>query len=166
ASATSGAAPAHGGRRGVGARDLFPGWHQRAGHLSGRAFRAAHARARRAVPTRLQPRPESVLRLQLGVSLSRALAGELDHGARRGGRALRGERPPCPKLGARGTARGAVRSLALALGAWIVALSPLAIPAGSSAPAGSWRAVLDLAGGTLPFTLELAPSGARWTGTL
>jgi thiol-disulfide isomerase/thioredoxin len=59
-----------------------------------------------------------------------------------------------------------VRSLALALGAWIVALSPLAIPAGSSAPAGSWRAVLDLAGGTLPFTLELAPPGARWTGTL
>jgi thiol-disulfide isomerase/thioredoxin len=42
--------------------------------------------------------------------------------------------------------------------------------AGSSAapapPAGPWRAVLDLAGGALPFSIELARTGRRWNGSL
>jgi thiol-disulfide isomerase/thioredoxin len=44
------------------------------------------------------------------------------------------------------------------------------LPATVPSPAGPWRAALDLAGGTLPFTLELSGAGAgaaaRWTGSL
>lgn len=37
--------------------------------------------------------------------------------------------------------------------------------AGTS-PAGPWRAVLDLAGGTLPFAIEISAAGAGWSGRL
>jgi thiol-disulfide isomerase/thioredoxin len=33
-------------------------------------------------------------------------------------------------------------------------------------PSGSWRAVLDLAGGTLPFALEIARAKAGWEGAI
>lgn len=33
-------------------------------------------------------------------------------------------------------------------------------------PAGSWRAVLDLAGGTLPFTIEIGRGAGQWTARL
>jgi thiol-disulfide isomerase/thioredoxin len=48
--------------------------------------------------------------------------------------------------------------------AWAVAagLATLAPPS----PAGSWRAVLDLAGGTLPFTLEIAGAAGTWKAKL
>ncbi len=53
------------------------------------------------------------------------------------------------------TSRWAVMALALAPG--------VAPPA---SPAGSWRAVLDLAGGALPFTVEIARQGPAWSGRL
>jgi thiol-disulfide isomerase/thioredoxin len=63
-----------------------------------------------------------------------------------------------------------VRLLAWALGGWLATLSPSPSSpttwAGSPSLAGPWRAVLDLAGGALPFTLELVKGGKRWTGTL
>ncbi|MEO8633639.1 MAG: TlpA disulfide reductase family protein [Gemmatimonadales bacterium] len=37
---------------------------------------------------------------------------------------------------------------------------------GPGNPAGSWRATLDLAGGPLPFVLQVAGSSGRWTGQL
>lgn len=52
-----------------------------------------------------------------------------------------------------------MRAFAWALAAWLATISP-------PSPAGPWRAALDLAGGALPFTLELANDGGRWTGTL
>src|SRR4051812_23584070 len=33
-------------------------------------------------------------------------------------------------------------------------------------PAGSWRAALDLAGGMLPFSVEISQAGSGWTGRL
>jgi thiol-disulfide isomerase/thioredoxin len=36
----------------------------------------------------------------------------------------------------------------------------------SPSPAGPWRAVLDLAGGTLPFRMEVQRAGAGWRGAL
>jgi thiol-disulfide isomerase/thioredoxin len=36
----------------------------------------------------------------------------------------------------------------------------------SASPAGPWRAVLDLAGGQLPFGLEIEASGSGWEGRL
>jgi thiol-disulfide isomerase/thioredoxin len=75
-----------------------------------------------------------------------------------------------------------VRPLAWGLGVWLATLSALATRSpsadlwpswsslaalpGSPSPAGPWRAVLDLAGGALPFTLELAGRSGRWTGSL
>jgi thiol-disulfide isomerase/thioredoxin len=75
-----------------------------------------------------------------------------------------------------------VRLLAWALGVSVATLWPratrspsaepwpspssLATAAGSPSLAGPWRAVLDLAGGALPFTLEFAKSEKRWTGAL
>ena len=47
--------------------------------------------------------------------------------------------------------------------AWAAAASLAVLPA---SPAGPWRAVLDLAGGTLPFSLEISPAAAGWTGRL
>jgi thiol-disulfide isomerase/thioredoxin len=38
--------------------------------------------------------------------------------------------------------------------------------AGGPSPAGSWRAVLDLAGGTLPFGIRIERSGRGWGGEL
>lgn len=35
-----------------------------------------------------------------------------------------------------------------------------------ASPAGSWRAVLDLAGGTLPFALHIEPAGDGWRAKL
>ena len=85
------------------------------------------------VPARLQPRPQSVLRLQLGVSLSRALAGEHDPGAGRGGRALRGERAQVPSRGPRHRRRG--ETARPALGAWIArCASGNAIGGGTPSP--------------------------------
>jgi thiol-disulfide isomerase/thioredoxin len=52
-----------------------------------------------------------------------------------------------------------VRTAAWAMAAGLATLPP-------SSPAGPWRAALDLAGGALPFALELAHAGGRWTGTL
>jgi thiol-disulfide isomerase/thioredoxin len=48
--------------------------------------------------------------------------------------------------------------------AWaaIMVLSALSPPS----PAGSWRAALDLAGGALPFTVEISPRGSGWSGRL
>jgi thiol-disulfide isomerase/thioredoxin len=48
------------------------------------------------------------------------------------------------------------------LGLLQVALALTASPS----PAGAWKAVLDLAGGTLPFSLQLAPSERGWRGQL
>ena len=48
------------------------------------------------------------------------------------------------------------------LGLAAAALMLLAPPS----PAGSWRAVLDLAGGTLPFTLEIGRGAGHWTARL
>ena len=48
--------------------------------------------------------------------------------------------------------------------AWAMAAGLATLP--PSSPAGPWRAALDLAGGALPFALELAHAGGRWTGTL
>jgi thiol-disulfide isomerase/thioredoxin len=36
----------------------------------------------------------------------------------------------------------------------------------AGSPAGSWRAVLDLAGGALPFRLQIQPLGSGWRGSL
>ena len=36
----------------------------------------------------------------------------------------------------------------------------------AKSPSGPWRAQLDLAGGPLPFSLEVARAGTRWTGRL
>lgn len=47
---------------------------------------------------------------------------------------------------------------------WAVAAALVVSPV--PPPAGSWRAVLDLAGGTLPFTLELSEAQGRWEGRL
>ena len=44
--------------------------------------------------------------------------------------------------------------------------SSLATRGGSPSLAGPWRAVLDLAGGALPFMLELADNSGPWTGSL
>jgi thiol-disulfide isomerase/thioredoxin len=38
--------------------------------------------------------------------------------------------------------------------------------AGGVSPVGSWRAVLDLAGGALPFRIEIARAGHGWQGKL
>jgi thiol-disulfide isomerase/thioredoxin len=46
----------------------------------------------------------------------------------------------------------------VALGLWLVAAPPT--------PAGPWRAVLDLAGGTLPFGIRIERSGGGWRGEL
>jgi thiol-disulfide isomerase/thioredoxin len=75
-----------------------------------------------------------------------------------------------------------VRFLASALGVWLATLSPPATRSASAEPwsspsslatwegspslAGPWRAVLDLAGGALPFTLDLTDKRGRWTGSL
>jgi thiol-disulfide isomerase/thioredoxin len=75
-----------------------------------------------------------------------------------------------------------VRPRALALGVWLATLSPLATRspsadprpssssltarAGSPSLAGPWRGALDLAGGALPFALELADRGGRRAGSL
>jgi thiol-disulfide isomerase/thioredoxin len=75
-----------------------------------------------------------------------------------------------------------VRPRALALGVWLATLSPLATRspsadprpssssltarAGSPSLAGPWRGALDLAGGALPFALELADRGGRLVGSL
>ncbi|HEX3273367.1 MAG TPA: TlpA disulfide reductase family protein [Gemmatimonadales bacterium] len=40
------------------------------------------------------------------------------------------------------------------------------VVAGPSSPAGSWRAVLDLEGGTLPFTVELSGRSGEYAGRL
>ena len=47
--------------------------------------------------------------------------------------------------------------------AWAAAASLTLLPA---PPAGSWRAVLDLAGGALPFTLQVSRAAAGWSGRL
>ena len=41
-----------------------------------------------------------------------------------------------------------------------------ALTLGTTSPSGPWRAVLDLAGGTLQFTLRISPTSAGWTGRL
>ncbi|MDQ3137550.1 MAG: TlpA family protein disulfide reductase [Gemmatimonadota bacterium] len=48
--------------------------------------------------------------------------------------------------------------------AWAVAAALTLAPLGS--PAGPWRAVLDLAGGGLPFAVELGRQNTGWTGRL
>lgn len=48
----------------------------------------------------------------------------------------------------------------------LAAVGGLAAGGGTSSPAGPWRAVLDLAGAPLPFQLEVARSGAAWSGRL
>lgn len=40
------------------------------------------------------------------------------------------------------------------------------VTAASASPAGPWRAVLDLAGGPLPFRLQVARQAAGWRGSL
>jgi thiol-disulfide isomerase/thioredoxin len=54
-------------------------------------------------------------------------------------------------------------ALLVALG---LALSPSGRAATTVDLAGPWRAALDLAGGALPFRLELTSGGRRWTGVL
>jgi thiol-disulfide isomerase/thioredoxin len=48
--------------------------------------------------------------------------------------------------------------------AWAAVALLAAFPPGS--PAGPWRATLDLAGGALPFTIEISRQGSGWTGRL
>ncbi len=48
----------------------------------------------------------------------------------------------------------------------LAGLSPSAHQSRAIDPAGPWRAALDLAGGTLPFTLDLTGGQGRWTGRL
>jgi thiol-disulfide isomerase/thioredoxin len=48
----------------------------------------------------------------------------------------------------------------------LAAVGALAVSGGVRSPAGPWRAVLDLAGGPLPFQLEVARTGAGWSGRL
>jgi hypothetical protein len=38
--------------------------------------------------------------------------------------------------------------------------------AAAPSPAGPWKAVLDIAGGSLPFGIEIAPSRGGWQGKL
>ncbi|MEP6688255.1 MAG: TlpA disulfide reductase family protein, partial [Gemmatimonadales bacterium] len=59
-----------------------------------------------------------------------------------------------------------MRSAAWLLALGLAALSPSGRYIAPGNPAGPWRAALDLAGGALPFTLELASGGGRWTGAL
>lgn len=47
---------------------------------------------------------------------------------------------------------------------WVAVAAAAWLPADS--PAGPWRAALDLAGGALPFSVEIAPRGSGWTGQL
>ena len=49
-------------------------------------------------------------------------------------------------------------------GAWAAVASLAVVPAGS--PAGWWRATLDLAGGALPFAVEISRQGSGWAGRL
>jgi thiol-disulfide isomerase/thioredoxin len=51
-------------------------------------------------------------------------------------------------------------------GVGISAFSLLSLPAGPGDPAGSWRAVLDLAGGPLPFTIGIEGPAGGWRGRL
>ncbi len=81
--------------------------------------------------------------------------GSLPHRCRR---ALCGRRAHLT-LGGR---RGAVRYSLTAAALWALAGSSAA----PAPPAGPWRAVLDLAGGALPFSIELARTGRRWNGSL
>jgi thiol-disulfide isomerase/thioredoxin len=48
--------------------------------------------------------------------------------------------------------------------AWAAAAALMVLPPPS--PAGSWRAVLDLAGGRLPFTLEITGGAGSWKAKL
>lgn len=47
--------------------------------------------------------------------------------------------------------------------AWAAATALTVLPA---PPTGSWRAVLDLAGGALPFTLQISRTSGGWSGRL
>ena len=49
--------------------------------------------------------------------------------------------------------------------AW-AATALLALQSPAAPPSGSWRAVLDLDGGTLPFALEIARTKAGWGGAI
>jgi len=49
---------------------------------------------------------------------------------------------------------------------WSALLALLAVAAAPPSPAGPWRAVLDLAGGTLPFGLRIERSATGWRGEL
>jgi thiol-disulfide isomerase/thioredoxin len=47
--------------------------------------------------------------------------------------------------------------------AWVAVAALALLPA---TPAGPWRAALDLAGGSLPFTLEISHAAGGWSGRL
>jgi thiol-disulfide isomerase/thioredoxin len=59
-----------------------------------------------------------------------------------------------------------MRSASWLLAGALAVLSPSRRDFPPADPAGQWQAALDLAGGALPFALELASGGGRWTGTL
>ena len=56
--------------------------------------------------------------------------------------------------------------LALLLVGGLAGLSPSAHRSTAIDPAGPWQAALELAGGELPFTLDIAGGQGRWTGRL
>ena len=125
------------------------------GHLSGRPVRDARARARRPVPPRLQPRPQSVLRLQLGVSLPRAVA-RATRSRRRSRRASgtqgAGSGRPAPDRRRRRESRSPGRSRPGSRRSRPAA----SIRRGRRLPRDPGGRPSILAGGALPFSLELA----------
>ena len=113
------------------------------GHLSGRPVRLAHPSGRRPLPAGLQPRPQSLLRLQLGVPLPRAVARQHDRRGGGGGRALPGRRTrDCRREPiALETRNGRARRCC-----W-----PSCLGVRAEGARESGERVLDLAGGALPF---------------
>ena len=107
-------------------------------------FVAAGAAAGRSLSAGLQPRAESVLRLQLGVPLSRAVAREHHRGAGGGRRALQRGGLSAPPAGWRRNERGRASGVGVHGGF---------VP--PSSPEGRGEAALDLAGGELRFGLTL-----------